>query len=478
VEAAVHPRPPRRTAARRGGLRRGAVVAGALALLVGGTVAPAAAAPPGPSGGVPCQEGSPAAPTCLSGVLADGTPFEFVVPAGWNGTVVVALDFVGPGPTEPLTQRLLAEGVARGGTTRTVTGWDIASAVANQAEALARFEQAYGPARHAVASGTSMGGFVSAGAAQEHPDVFDGAVPMCGGLGGSVAQWDQKLDTVFVLEELVAPGLPVLQVDDVPTAQQAWVQALTAAQQTPEGRARIALAAAIGQLPTWGVRPDGTQPPLPGKRDLAGQQEGAFLALAGGPLPYIGQAMSSRRALTLQAGGNPSTNVGVDYARQLQSADPQTRQLVRDLYRQAGLDLDADLGALAAAPRIAADPAARERFAEGIVFDGQLEVPVLTMSPIGDQISTVAQQQYYESVVRRAGSAPLLRQTYTQTVGHCTFSAAEQQAAIDVLVQRLDEGHWPATSAPAMNRRAAALGADPAPRFVPFTPPRFNRPLV
>jgi len=470
----VHPspRPPRRTAA-----RRGAVVAGALALLVGGAVAPAAAAPPPAPGGVPCQEGSPARPTCLAGVLEDGTPFEFVVPADWDGTVVVALDFVGPGPTDELTQRLLGEGVARGGTTRAVTGWDIASAIDDQAEALARFEEAYGPARHAVASGTSMGGFVSAGVAQEHPDAFDGAVPMCGGLGGSVAQWDQKLDTVFVLEELVAPGLPVLEVDDVPTAQQAWISALTAAQQTPEGRARIALAAAIGQLPAWGVQPDGTQPPPPSRHDDAGLQEGAFLALAGGPLPYIGQAMSSRRALTAVAGGNPSTNVGVDYARQLQTADPQARQLVRDLYRQAGLDLDADLGALAAAPRIAADPAARDRFAQGIVFDGQLEVPVLTLSPTGDQISTVAQQQYYESLVRRAGSASLLRQTYTETVGHCTFSAAEQQAAIDTLVQRVDTGHWPATSAPAMNRRAAALGAEPAPRFVSTTPPRFNRPL-
>jgi len=454
--------------------RRAATVVGALALLLGTATAPAAAAP---AGGVPCQVDSAARPTCISGVLTDGTPYEFVVPADWNGTVVVALDFVGAGPTEALTQRLLAEGTARGGTTRTVTGWDIASAIDNQAEALARFEAAYGPARHAVAAGTSMGGFVSAGVAQVHPDVFDGAVPMCGGLSGSVPQWNQKLDTVFVLEQLVAPGLPVLEVPDVPAAQQAWIQALTTAQQTPEGRARIALATAIGQLPNWGVQPDGTQPPPPGRHDVAALQEGAFLALAGGPLPYIGQAMSSRAALTAAAGGNPSWNTGVDYARQLQAADPEARRVVRELYAAAGIDLRADLAALAGAPRIAADPAAVDRFSEGIVFDGELQVPVLTLSPTGDQISTVAQQQHYESLVRRAGSASLLRQTYTATVGHCTFSAAEQQAAIDTLVQRLDRGHWPATSAAAMNARAAALGADPAPRYVPYTPPRFNRPF-
>lgn len=456
-------------------LRRLVVVAGALALVLGGAAVPASAAPPG---GTPCLPDSPSDPTCLTGTLDDGTPFGFVVPADWDGTVVVALDFVGSGPTDALSQRLLADGVARGGTTRGVTGWDIGSAVDNQAEALARFEAAYGPARHAIASGTSMGGFVSAGAAQEHPDAFDGAVPMCGGLGGSVAQWNQKLDTVFVLEQLVAPGLPVLDVTDVPAAQQAWIQALTAAQQTPEGRARIALAAAIGQLPAWGVRPDGTQPSPPARQDLAAQQEGAFLALAGGPLPYIGQAMSSRPALTAVVGGNPSWNTGVDYARQLQAADPEARRLVREAYAAAGLDLQADLGVLAGAPRVAADPGAVERFAEGLVFTGELDVPVLTVSPVGDQISTVAQQQYYEQLVRRAGDASSLRQTYTQTVGHCTFSAAEQEAAIATMVQRLDTGHWPATSAPAMNARAAAAGADPAPRFVAFTPPRFNRPLA
>ncbi|MCZ2828847.1 hypothetical protein O2W14_08395 [Modestobacter sp. VKM Ac-2986] len=444
---------------------------------VSGTGTAAATPVTSPPGGTACLAGNTARPSCISGTLEDGTPYEFVVPARWNGTVVVALDFVGPGPGEPLTQRLLDDGIARGGTTRAVTGWDIRGAIDNQAEALAEFEAAYGPARRAIASGASMGGFVSAGAVQEHPDVFDAAVPMCGGLGGAVAQWNQKLDTVFVLEELVAPGLPVVDIGDVPTAREAWVRALTDAQQTPEGRARIALASAIGQLPAWGVRPDGTQPLPPDREDAAALEEGAFLALAGGPLPYIGQAMSSRATFTALVGGNPSWNTGVDYARQLRAADPMVRRAVRELYAEAGLDLGEDLDALAAAPRIAADPAAVERFSRGIVFDGDLQVPVLTMSGTGDQISTVTQQQYYESLVRRAGKGHQLRQTYTETVGHCTFSPAEQHAALRTMVRRLETGAWPATSASAMDRRAAALGAEPAPRFVEPALPRFNRPL-
>ncbi|MGW2146787.1 alpha/beta hydrolase family protein [Nonomuraea bangladeshensis] len=453
-----------------------ACLAFALAAVAGSGTATAATAAM-PPGGTPCLPDSPARPTCISGTLDDGTPYEFVVPARWNGAVVVALDFAGSGRNEPLTARLLADGVARGGTSRAITGWDIRSAIDNQAEALARFEDAYGPARYAIDSGTSMGGFVAAGVAQVHPGTFDAAVPMCGGLGGSVGQWNQKLDTVFVLERLVAPGLPVVDIPkDVDSARKAWIDALAAAQQTPEGRARIALAAAVGQLPAWGRNPDGSTPPPPGRGDADALQRGAYLALAGGPLPYVGQAMSSRRQIMDVVGGNPSWNTGVDYEKQLSLADPALRRAVRDLYKKAGLDLAADLSNLAAAPRIAADPDAVERFSRGIVLTGDLRIPVLTVSGTGDQISTVAQQQSYEEKVRRAGAGSLLRQTYTETVGHCDFSPAEQEAALLTMLDRLRSGHWPATSAPAMNARAAALAADPAPRYVPFTPPRFNRP--
>ncbi|MEV4476169.1 alpha/beta fold hydrolase [Nonomuraea sp. NPDC049504] len=461
-------------------IRRAAIVSLAIAVTTTAAGLPAIAesgATPavavGARGGTPCLPDSPSRPTCISGTLKDGTPYEFVVPARWNGTVVVALDFAGPGRTEQLTARLLADGVARGGTSRAITGWNIRAAIDNQAEALARFEQAYGKARRAIASGTSMGGFVSAGVAQVHPGKFDAAVPMCGGLSGSVAQWNQKLDTVFVLERLVAPGLPVIDIpEDVESARQAWIDALAAAQRTPEGRARIALAAAIGQLPAWGRNPDGITPPPPAPGDAAGLEQGAYLALAGGPLPYVGQAMSSRRQIMQVVGGNPSWNTGVDYAKQLREADPALRRAVGKLYEQAGLKLTDDLKTLAKAPRIAADPDAVDRFARGIVLDGKLRIPVLTLSNIGDQISTVAQQQVYEEKARRAGSASLLRQTYTRSAGHCDFTPAEQHAALTTMFDRLRTGRWPATSAPAMNARTA----DPAARYIPFTPPRFNRP--
>lgn len=421
--------------------------------------------------GTPCPDVSA---SCTDGQLPDGTPYTFAKPARWNGAVLVDLDFAAGGLASPLTKSLLDRGYAVGGTTRAISSWNIAHAIDNQAAALDRFETAFGAARYAIAEGRSMGGMVAAGVAQVYPGRFDAAVPMCGGLGGSVGQWNQKLDTVFTLKTLLFPGsdLPVTGLPaDVPGTQQRWLSAVQSAQATAEGKARIALASAIGQLPGWGVAPDGTTPPVPDDRDADGVEQGMFLALAGGPLPYLGQAVSSRRTIEQLAGGNPSWNTGVDYARQFTTAAPSQQNAVRRLYERAGLDLRADLARLAAEPRLSADPTAVAYLERGIVFTGDLRIPVLTVNATGDQISTVAQQQSYGALVRQAGHAPLLRQTYVRTAGHCTFTTGEQQAAVDRVLTRLRTGHWPDTSPRTMNALAGAEG-----RYLDFVPPHFNRP--
>ncbi|MCU7723986.1 hypothetical protein ODJ79_09685 [Actinoplanes sp. KI2] len=80
--------------------------------------------------------------------------------------------------------------------------------------------------------------------------------------------------------------------------------------------------------------------------------------------------------------------------------------------------------------------------------------------------------------MRDKGNERLLRQTYVESAGHCDFTPGEQVAAIGTMVDRLRTGRWPGTGSRAMNARAAA--ADPggaAARYLPFRPPRFNRPF-
>lgn len=432
------------------------VIAAATAAVLATTAVPAAAEEPD---------------RVTQGQLSDSTAYRFVVPADWNGTVFVDLDFAG-GPVSAAQQALIDRGYAYGGTTRNVTGWRLGDAVENQIEALDAFADAVGEPEQAIAMGTSMGGMIAAATGELHPDRIDGVLAACGGLSGTVSQWNQKLDTVFVLARLLDPA-GVLPVEDVPAdiegARAAWLTRLADAQQTPEGRARIALAAAIGQLPPWSQSVADADP-----RDPGAYQQAWYGSLAGDPLPYIGQAMSSRRTSTIVFGGMPSWNTGIDYAEQLHKASPESRRVVAALYAQAGLSLEDDLATVNAGDRIAADPDAVERFAASYEFTGDIAVPTLTLNNVGDQISTVAQQQEYEERVTRAGNASLLRQAYVASAGHCNFTAAETVAAAQLLLDRLDTGRWGSANAVQLNRAATALELGDA-RFLSFHPDRFNR---
>jgi hypothetical protein len=154
---------------------------------------------------------------------------------------------------------------------------------------------------------------------------------------------------------------------------------------------------------------------------------------------------------------------------------------VAALYKQAGLSLDQDLNALNAAPRISADPGAESYLSQYITFDGNLNIPVLTMHTTGDGLVVNQDEQAYASVVRSAGDNSLLRQVFVHRAGHCTFTPAETVTAFQTLINRLDSNSWTNSTDPAlMNQEATALGPtlNPVPpAFINFQPTVFLRPF-
>lgn len=422
-----------------------------------------------------CLPGAAGAETRTStGELPDGTAYRIDVPDPWNGILLVGLDYAaGRSASSPQSQALLARGYGLAGTTRLVTGWEVEESIANQIATVDIATRLYGRPDRTIVFGASLGAHTGAATIQARPERFDGAVLMCGGLAGAVGLWNSKLDALFVAKTLLAPGdasFPVIGIPDdfATTARPRWLAMLAEAQETPEGKARIALAAVLAQLPTWSDR----RKPQPSPSDLAGLQEGLYDSLAGGPLPVVGQAMSSRNEIERRSGGNISSNVGIDYGEMLVRVGGA--DLVRELYRQARLDLDADLETLRSAPRVTADAAALAWTAAG-TWNGRLEVPVLTLNGVGDNISPVAGQQAYEAAAQAAGRAEMLRQVYTNTAGHCGFSAAEGVAAVETLVTRLRTGEWGDLTDPStMNSLAESLDLGES-RFIPYTPEEFLR---
>src|SRR5262249_39765178 len=180
-----------------------------------------------------------------------------------------------------------------------------------------------------------------------------------------------------------------------------------------------------------------------------------------------------------RAGGNPSSNTGVDYRRQLRRSG--ARREVRALYDAAGLSLDQDLATLAAAPRISADPAARDYLDPYITLDRRLGGgPGPPMHALGDGVVVVQSERAYRDAVAAAGDRNLLRQVYVHRAGHCSFTSAEMIAAFQALVHRIDTGTWGDLKPGTLNQEAAALGVGScglpmSAEFVKAKPSRFPR---
>jgi hypothetical protein len=168
----------------------------------------------------------------------------------------------------------------------------------------------------------------------------------------------------------------------------------------------------------------------------------------------------------------------VDYRKQLtHSID---REEVKALYKEAGLDLDADLDMLNDAVRVNANPEALEYLEHNIIFNGKIQIPVLTMHTEGDGLVVVENESAYKKVVDEAGNEEFLRRTFVHRAGHCAFTPAETVTAVETLLNRLDTGTWSGLKAEDLNEGALALPqlfniAPPA--FSDFKPSRYLRPF-
>lgn len=434
--------------------------------------------------------------TTYQGTFADGATYLIEVPRPWNGTLMLySHGSQGlPNPARDAFETyshdwLLNNGYALSGSSFSSTFWAVAEAFTDQMLTLDTFDQLVGHPARTIAWGHSMGGLITQGLIQLHPERFSGALVGCAVGAGTIGFFNARLDHAFVMKTLLS-NTSAMKLTNIgwgsgqANAQlQAYADVLTQAQSTAAGRARLALAAAMVDTPGW-------KDPLadePAATDYLGRQviQYQWDQYTGGTLDAFFRAELENRA-----GGNFSWNTGVDYSAQLRKSVNFNE--VQALYTQAGLDLAADLATLASTDRISADHAAVDYASRNIVFNGQLAgVSVLTYHDIGDGTVTVQQTQAYADAVGRAGNIALLRQLYIYRAGHCEFTPAETVVAFQQLIARLDTGTWPSLAPSDLNDQAVALGnpmnvlvgdgpghaspkADPA--FQTYVPAPFLRP--
>ncbi|MET8976740.1 alpha/beta hydrolase [Streptomyces sp. NPDC004539] len=412
------------------------------------------------------------APTRLTGTLDDGATWIADVPAAWNGTLLIFSHGFGPtvarnAPSEAVRLDLLARGYALAGSSYDPNGsmWALESAERDQFQTIDAVTAEIGTPARVLGVGQSMGGLVNAQLARDGAGRIDGALGLCGLVAGATDLDNYQLDAEYTIARLLLPAEDLKLVRFTSAAEaaataQRLTDAVTAAQTTPAGRARIALAAAYLNLPAWAPGQD-----RPAPTDWAGQQEQQYAWFAQGILSFV---EGGRFAIEQSVGGNNSWNKGVSYERLLAGSvhAPQ----VRALYRAAGLDLRADLARLTAGAAVTADPAA-VRTAERTSSAGQgLAVPLLNVHTTADSLVPVEQESRFGARVRAAGDGALLRQAYVERQGHCAFTTAETVAALHALERRVDTGTWGASAtAAALQTSAVALGLDGA-AFIPYRP--------
>jgi pimeloyl-ACP methyl ester carboxylesterase len=427
--------------------------------------------------------------TTVNGTLSDGATYEIQCPAGaWNGTLFLySHGYVTPGAANPAQDvgdpatgaAMLSQGFALAGSSYATTGWAVKQALPDQINTLDTFDATYGKPTQTVAWGHSLGGMVTAGLIQDYPSRFSAALPMCGVVSGGVATWNTALDAEFAFQQLIDPSVQVVNITNPSANLQGAEAAVAAAQKTPQGQARLALVAALGDTPGW-FTPLSAEP---GSTDYAAQEANQFLWDTQVTFPFV---FDFRANLESDAGGNPSWNTGVNYLADFGKSVDATETAA--LYKAAGLSLTKDLLALQRAPRISADPRAVRYLTNNIVYNGRISVPVLTMHTTGDGLVVPENEQAYRSAVARDGHANLLQQIFVSRAGHCAFTPAETLTAVQVLMNRLSTGSWNVPTPAAMNSAAAALGpqlnifavgttVEPtAPAFTQYQPAPYLRP--
>jgi pimeloyl-ACP methyl ester carboxylesterase len=371
--------------------------------------------------------------TPYTGKLSDGlTDYNLLVPTNWNGTLLASLDTMGGGDVR---NWLLDGGYALAGTARGPASWNLTYAATNIIEAMDKFEALVGKPSRTIIWGKSRGGITARAALQLFPERFDGAIPMCGGGAGTVAMWNFKLDATFALDVLLGTQyglrLQLNNIKDLATETTRINQIVTQAQQTPEGRARIAMAGAFAQIAIW----NSPSQPEPAKYDYEAQEVNIASQIA------FALGTSFVPFLEGLAGGPFTWNHGIDYREQL--ARSGYEKMVRALYKKAGLNIDADLKKLAKAPRIYADPDAVSFIEKhNMTWTGEIRQPVFDVTTTGDPAGPISDEKSYADIVRYAGNNKLLRHAFVHNGGHCNFTTGEQIAVFETMFRRLNTGKW------------------------------------
>jgi pimeloyl-ACP methyl ester carboxylesterase len=150
----------------------------------------------------PACDGKSPIQSCV-GVTSDGAPYAMQVPANFNGTVALyshgyrynvdipaAIPLIGgykitntpepvPGGNAEVAKYFFSQGIAILGSGFARQGWNPDSAIKTNVELIDTFKKQFPKTTKVVAWGSSLGGVITQGLAEKHPELVSAVAPMC-----------------------------------------------------------------------------------------------------------------------------------------------------------------------------------------------------------------------------------------------------------------------------------------------------------
>jgi pimeloyl-ACP methyl ester carboxylesterase len=268
--------------------------------------------------------------------------------------------------------------------------------------------------------GHSLGGGIALYLAERYPDQYDGAVVMCGMVGGSLVQ-TQYLGNVRALFDFFYPGKLTGGVLTPP--------------ETPVTIPQVGAAVASNPLALFAIAST-VQTPLPFVPigSPTDPSSVAFQTMVGslfGALSFHGRGIEN--ILDLTNGHSPFDNSTTTYAL---GANPVLPAAVL----QPMLD-----AANAGVARFTFDPAAQNYLERHFTPTGDLRIPVLTLHNVWDPGVPAFHEVELRRAVEAAGAGAKLLQRFKPTFGHCDISRDEAVQSYQTLVDWVTSGQKPAS---------------------------------
>jgi pimeloyl-ACP methyl ester carboxylesterase len=390
----------------------------------------------------PACDGKSPIQTCV-GVTSDGAPYAMQVPANFNGTVALyshgyrynvdipaAIPLIGgykitntpepvPGGNAEVAKYFFSQGIAILGSGFARQGWNPDSAIKTNVELIGTFKKQFPKTTKVVAWGASLGGVITQGLAEKHPELVSAVAPLCmadniapqltmagdflwgvkvlfdptikggnysagaAGIAESYADLGKLFTVMGKLQAALATGA-------WPDTASATGKALAAA--GVPSRSALLLLGLMAGVPTQSAHFDsisGPEGPLKLTFPLALSPALAILenGTTAGAL-----AILATQDVENQAGGAIFDNTKTDYAARIEG-----ERVIFNAALSGNTVIEALLGALSAAnpgaPRAKADPAAVAKMNTLHINTGKINVPTILMVGVADPITPAGASQ-------------------------------------------------------------------------------------